>query len=187
VSVTIKRWCSVLALTALSACATLGGPAFTLGSTSQSEVLARKGAPGYVWEEADGVMRMFWPTGPYGTSTIMARFDAKQRLLNYEEVLDHAHFANVQAGMSMDEVTRQLGPSYPGWTTYFKARDELVWEWRYCDASGGASRFYVLFDGTSKQVRSTMSLGEWQMSSSRNTRPCGQTYIRLGPASATLK
>lgn len=171
----------------LSGCAALGGPTFTPGVTTQAEVLAYKGAPGYVSEEPNGERRLFWPTGPYGTSTIMARIDKNQRLVGYEEVLDMEHFAGIQAGMSMDQVLHLIGPSYPSWTTYFKARDELVWEWRYCDAWSSGARFYVLFDGTSKKVRSTMSLSEAQMSGYRTAPPCGQTYIRLGPVTATSK
>ena len=170
----------------LSGCAILGGPTFTPGVTTQTEVFSRHGAPVYFWEEASGVQRFFWPTGPMGTSTIMARFDSKQRLVSYEEVLNTEHFAKIQAGMSMDDVLRELGPSYPGWTTYFKARDELVWEWRYCDSWNAAARFNVLFDGTTKKVRSTLSLTEQQALGLRFSPPCGHTYIRLGPAAATL-
>ena len=53
-------------------------------------------------------------------------------------------------------------PPVPHWTVYFEARDELVWEWRYCDDWGEPARFNVLFDGTSRRVRSTLSLTESQ-------------------------
>lgn len=181
----MSRSFALLLLSALlSACAVLGGPAYTLGTTREAEVLASKGPPAHVVSEADGVRRMFWPTGPYGTSTIMARFDRQQRLLSYEEVLNIEHFSLIQAGMSMDEVLNVLGPSYPAWTTYFKARDELVWEWRYCEIGSAAARFYVLFDGTSRKVRSTMSLGEWQMNGFRTAPACGQTYLNVGAPAA---
>lgn len=171
----------------LSGCAVLGGPTFTAGTTSQAEVFAYKGTPAHYAEEKDGGKRFFWPTGPAGTSTIMARFDTKQRLISYEEVLDIPHFAGIQPGMSMDDVMYLVGPPYAGWTTYFKARDELVWEWRYCDSWNGAARFNVMFDGSSKKVRSTLSLTEAQVLGLRRSPPCGHTYIRLGPAAATLK
>ncbi len=41
--------------------------------------------------------------------------------------------------------------------SYFKARDELVWEWRYCDHWNEPARFNVLFDATSMRVRSTLT------------------------------
>lgn len=168
-------------------CAALGGPGFTLGLSTQADILAQKGAPSFVWEEPDGEKRLFWTTGPNGTSTVLARIDKENRLSAYEEVLNQAHFSEIQAGMTMEQVTRMIGPPYPAWTTYFKARDELVWEWRYCDSSSTGARFYVLFDGTSKKVRSTMSLNEFQLSGSRTAPSCGQTYIRLGSPTATYK
>ena len=171
----------------LSACAVLGGPAFTPGTTSQKEVLSYKGPPAHIADEANGIKRLFWPTGPMGTSTIMARFDAQQRLLSYEEVLNMEHFADIQPGMSMDDVMRLIGPPYAGWTAYFKARDELAWEWRYCDSWNGAARFSVLFDGTSKKVRSTISLTEAQVFGRRSSPSCGHTYVNIGPAAATVK
>lgn len=171
----------------LGGCAILGGPTFTPGVTTQEEVFSQRGAPAYFWEEPDGVQRFFWPTGPAGTSTIMGRFDKRKRLLNYEEVLNTEHFAKIQRGMSMEEVLREIGPSYPGWTTYFKARDELVWEWKYCDSWSASARFHVMFDGTTKKVRSTLSLTEQQVLGLRFSPPCGHAYIRLGPAAATLK
>lgn len=171
----------------LSACAVLGGPTFTPGTTTQAEVFSYKGPPAHSSDEVNGTKRFFWPSGPAGTSTIMARFDAKQRLLSYEEVLNMEHFADIQPGMSMDEVMGLIGPPYAGWTTYFKARDELAWEWRYCDSWNSAARFNVLFDGTSKKVRSTLSLTEAQRFGWRSSPGCGQTYINVGPAAATLK
>jgi hypothetical protein len=171
------RLAGLLMIALLSGCAVFGGPAYTPGVTTQSEVLSRKGPPAHFWEEPDGATRLFWPTGPMGTSTIMARFDAKQRLISYEEVLNTEHFAGIQPGMSMAEVTRLIGPPYPGWTTYFKARDELAWEWRYCDSWNQAARFNVLFDGTTKKVRSTLSLTESQRFGGRSGPSCGHVYI----------
>lgn len=177
----------VLLLLSLAGCAAFGGPGFTPGTTTQQEVLSYNGAPQHAWEEPEGVQRLFWTSGPAGTSTLMARFDAKKRLLSYEEVLNMEHFAGIQPGMTMDEVTHLIGPPYHGWTTYFKARDELAWEWRYCDSWNGAARFNVLFDGSSKRVRSTLSLTEAQVFGRRSSPPCGHAYINLGPATAILK
>ena len=184
-----KKTALLLLSIVVSGCAILGGPTYTLGTTTQTQVMSAKGTPAYFWEEPNGVKRFFWPTGPMDTSTVMARFDAQQRLLSIEEVLDTQHFSKIQPGMSMDEVLREIGPPYAGWTTYFKARDELAWEWRYCDSWNAAARFNVLFDGTTKKVRSTLSLTESQrFSFSRGGTPgCGQTYIQIGPAAATLK
>ena len=55
-------------------------------------------------------------------------------------------------------------------TLYFAARDELVWEWRWCDDWSEPARFNVLFDGTSGKVRSTASLTERQAVFGRGDR-----------------
>lgn len=52
--------------------------------------------------------------------------------------------------MTQAEVLQLIGPPQPDWTAYFKARDELVWEWRYCDSWREAA-LDVLFDGTTKK------------------------------------
>ena len=65
--------------------------------------------------------------------------------------------------MEKDRVLCILGPSEPSWTACFKARDEVVWEWRYCDEWNEAARFDVLFDGSKGTVRSSMSQTEMQM------------------------
>ncbi len=173
----------LLTATLLGGCAAMAPPAFILGSSTQGEVIAQRGAPAMHWEEPQGVTRMVWPTGPYGTSTLIARFDAQQRLLSYEEVLNEEHFAAIQPGMSQDEVLRLIGPSYAPWTNYYAARDELALEWRYCANGSIASRFNVLFDATTRRVRSVFS----QPESFFQPPPCGHTYLRVGPVSATPK
>jgi len=86
----------------------------------------------------------------------MVFLGADGRLRRIENVLDVPHFARLEPGKS-DQATvlRLLGPSDPAGTVYFKARDELVWEYRYCDDWGEATRFDVLFDATSGLVRTT--------------------------------
>ena len=86
--------------------------------------------------------------------------NAEHVLIERKNVLNSAHFAKIQAGMSEEEVLRVIGPPYPAWTVYFKARDELVWEWRYCDDWNEPARFNVLFDGSSRRVRSTYAAPE---------------------------
>ena len=47
---------------------------------------------------------------------------------------------------------RLLGPSAPA-GGHFKAREELVWEYRFCDDWGEAARLDVRFDATRSVVR----------------------------------
>jgi len=159
---------ALLSAVGLAGCAGLGGPPLQPGISTRLDLDRHFGPPAARWREAEGGERLAYPTGPMGFNTWMARTDAAGRLIGIENVLDMQHFAQIQAGMSQDEVLRALGPPYPGWTIYYKARDELVWEWRYCDVWAEPARFDVLFDGTSGKVRTTMSLTE------RHSMPWGR-------------
>ena len=92
--------------------------------------------------------------------------EAKERLLlnfaSIENVLVPKHFARLREGMTQEDVLRVIGPPFPGWTQYFSARNELVWEWRWCDDFNEPARFNVFFDGKSGKVRTTASLSERQ-------------------------
>jgi hypothetical protein len=66
------------------------------------------------------------------------------------------HFARIEPGKSDKEsVLRLIGPPVPQWTNYFKARDELVWEWQFCDSWNQLARFDVLFDASTGVVRTS--------------------------------
>ena len=156
----LPRLAGVIAALALSGCANLLGPGLQPGVSTRDDLDATLGAPAMRWAEPDGSERLAYPFGPAGFQTWMAVVSPNGRLVSIENVLEETHFARIQAGMSQDEVLRTLGPSYPGWTVYYKARDELVWEWRYCDVFREPARFDVLFDGTTGKVRSTFSSPE---------------------------
>ena len=152
----MKSYLTLVTALLVTACAPLGGPMLQPGNTLQ-DTYRMLGEPAMRWREADGGEQLAFPTGPMGYHTWMVRTDAAGRVKYVDNVMDMAHFTRIQPGMGQDEVLRILGPSYPGWTIYYKARDELVWEWRYCDVWSEPARFDVLFDGSSGKVRSTLS------------------------------
>jgi len=146
----------------LSACAGYGGQGFTLGHSTVADVERMMGAPAMHWQAENGEQVRVYPRGPMGFHTWMLRSDASGRLLSQENVLDPRHFARIAPGMDELAVLQLLGPPIPAWTVYFSARDERVWEWRYCDDWGEPARFNVLFDGTTRRVRSTLAASESQ-------------------------
>jgi hypothetical protein len=86
----------------------------------------------------------------------MVFIDPRGRLQRIEPVLDMEHFARIEPGKSDQEsVLRLIGPPVPQWTSYFKARNELVWEWQFCDSWNQLARFDVLFDATTGIVRTS--------------------------------
>ncbi|HUW50577.1 MAG TPA: outer membrane protein assembly factor BamE [Sulfuricella sp.] len=158
----MKRLFPIMAALFLTACAAYGGSGLKLGEARLDDVIRVMGEPAMRWQDSDGSVQLAYPRGPFGFHTFMVRVGPDGKLQRIGNVLDPSVFAQIRPGMTEAQVMRILGPPYPGWTVYFKARDELVWEWRYCDDWSEAARFNVLFDGTSGAVRSTMSLTESQ-------------------------
>lgn len=153
----------VLIAVLLGACAAYSGSGLRPGEAQLDDVLRTMGQPAMRWQDPDGSLQLAYPRGPLGFHTYMAYIGSDGKLRRIENVMDPKAFARIRAGMTKDQVLRILGPSEPSWMTYFKARDELVWEWRYCDEWNEAARFNVLFDGSKGIVRSAMSQTEAQM------------------------
>jgi hypothetical protein len=119
-------------------------------------VKTRVGAPGTVWENADGSEVWEYPMGPAGVQTFMIDIGTDQAVQAVHQVLREEYFSKVVAGMSRDDVRRLLGRPKEVW--YFPSRDEEVWVWRYLEVN---YRFFnVLFDRTGGTVRTTLRLDE---------------------------
>lgn len=147
----------LVCLLSLSGCAGYSGNRLQAGVATLGDVVAEMGQPAMRWKDADGSEQLAYPRGPTGPHTYMAMIGPDGRLQKIEQVLDMRHFAMVVAGKSdQTAVLRLLGPPVPQWTVYFAARDELVWEWLYCDDFSIEGRFDVLFDAPTGLVRSTM-------------------------------
>ena len=152
--------CSLL----FSACAGYSGANLKPGVASEGEVRQVMGAPAKHWELPGGGRQLAYPRGPAGFDTFMVYTDGTGILVRIVGVLNMESFARIQQGMTQAEVLQLIGPPQPQWTAYFKARDELVWEWRYCDSWNEAARFDVLFDASTKIVRTTQTWTESQKS-----------------------
>ncbi|PKO88016.1 MAG: hypothetical protein CVU18_08800 [Betaproteobacteria bacterium HGW-Betaproteobacteria-12] len=146
----------VLAALLVGACAAYSGRGLQPGVASVDDVQRTMGVPALRWRDPDGSQQFAYPRGSAGTHTYMAFFTPDGRLSRLENVLQMSHFARIRPGRDDQEaILRLLGPPVPAWTIYFKARDELVWEWPFCDEWNRLARFDVLFDGTSGHVRTT--------------------------------
>jgi hypothetical protein len=150
----------------LSACAAYSGYGLRPGVDRAEDIARVMGEPAMRWLDPDGSAQFAYPRGPMGYQTYMVFVGADGKLQSIRNVLTEKDFARVQTGMTKDEVLRILGPSFKGWTSTSLSRNELSWEWRYCDAWSEAARFDVLFDSKKETVRSTFSqtealLGMW--------------------------
>jgi len=156
---------------------TLAGCSIYLGyeikpGDSLAQVTQRLGEPALRWKISDGSEKLAFPRGPMGYQTYMVVMSVDGKLKRIENVMNEKNHARIKSGMTQSEVLEILGPSNPHWTVYFERRDELVWEWRYCDSWSEAARFNVLFDQRLGTVRSTLSLTESQRGLCRNMH-CG--------------
>lgn len=156
----MKHFISMLSAFLLVACASYSGTGLKLGEAQLEDVLRIMGNPAMRWQYPDGSQQLAYPRGIH---TFMVRTGPDGKMRSIENVMDMKTFARIRPDMTQSQVLRILGPSVSSGSAYFKARDELVWEWRYCDAWNEPARFDVLFDGSKEVVRSAMSLTESQM------------------------
>jgi hypothetical protein len=151
---------SLCATMLLAACASYSGFGLKPGEARVEEVQALMGPPALRWQDADGTVQLAYPRGPAGFVTYMVRLGPDGLLQSIANALDEQTFARIRTGMTKDEVLRLIGPPNYGRSMYFKARDELAWEWRFREVYGNPARFAVLFDATAGTVRSTLILPE---------------------------
>lgn len=152
----IKKASILVAGLIAASCASYDGRGLPPGVATIDQVVALMGEPAMRWRDRDGSQQLAFPRDPAGVHTFMAFFGPDARLLRLENALEPAGFARILPGIHHQaDILRLLGPSHAGWTAYFEARDELVWEWLFCDESSRLARFDVLFDASSGLVRST--------------------------------
>jgi hypothetical protein len=154
----MKIWTTLVLALFLGASAPYSAYGIEPGVSGQGDVLS------VMWQPAVQQQVLYeevaFARGSRGYFSFGIHIGLGGRLRPVEEALDEKIFTRIQAGMTKEEVLRILGPSDPWGTNYFKARDELAWEWPYCDLWREEAYFIVLFDGTRGIVRSTMSLDE---------------------------
>jgi hypothetical protein len=159
----MRIWLFCLSMLLIEGCVSYSGYGLKPGVDRLENVLNEMGQPAMRWQNPDGSVQLAYPRGPMGHHTYMVNIGSDGKLRQIENVLVQKSFNRIQPGMTKAEVLYILGPSFPGWTAYFKDRDELVWEWSYCDVWNEAARFDVMFDNSNATVRKTMSLTESQL------------------------
>ena len=151
----MKYFITILLTLLLAACASYSGSGLKPGEAQLEDVLRVMGEPAMQWQDPDGSRQLAYTRGYY---TYMVNIGPDGKLQRIENVMDKKYFSRIHPDMTKDQVLRILGPSYLPGTAYFKARDELVWEWLFFTDFNIRARFDVLFDGTKGTVRSTLIL-----------------------------
>ncbi len=144
-----------LASVFMAACAGYSGSNLKPGISTMPEIVASMGEPAMVWKNPDGSEQLAYPRGPAGTQTFMVYVGPDGKLQRIEGVLDMAHFAKVQEGISKEQVLRIIGPSGPLWTQTYPRSNTLAWSWLFCDSASFQAFFDVMFDATTGIVKST--------------------------------
>lgn len=112
----------------LAGCA--ADPARIATGTPAAAVLGTLGAPTGEYPLTGGGRRLEYASGPFGKRTWMLDFDAGGALLGANQVLTEQRFNQIRAGMSREDLRRELGrPSATGMVGWHRL--QLVWSYRY--------------------------------------------------------
>ena len=165
----MRSFITILSGLLVVACASNSGTGPRPEEAQLENVLRNMGNPAIRWQDPDGTQQLAYPRGIH---TFMVYVGPDGKMQRIENVMNMKTYAHILPDMTKDQVLRILGPSLSSASAYFKARDEQVWEWRYCDDWNETARFDILFDGNKEVVRSTMSLTESQMGLCGNESLC---------------
>ncbi len=128
----------------LAACASYGGSSLKPGASPEAEVRATMGVPAVQFGSADGSKDLFYPRGPLGTETFIAKVGSDGILRELRNVLTDDTFSAISAGMTEQDILRMIGP--PGKTMPFPLSDTHAWDYRYVDTFGYNATFSVTFN-----------------------------------------
>ena len=105
---------------------------------------AHDGRPDAKVTLADGSERLFYTSGPMGTTTFRIDVSADGVRGAESQVLDDRSFGAIQAGMTAGQVFERLGPPYA--KTRFDATKTTAWDYHFRDAWGYDADFSVIID-----------------------------------------
>lgn len=157
ISARLSHQLRLLPLLLIAACASYDGRGLQPGIADVADVERVMGQPALRWRDPDGRQQLAFPRGPEGVHTFMAFLGPDGRLERIDNVLRTEYFRQIVPGRDGEAaILRLLGPPVPEWTAYYAGRDEIVWEWLFCDDWNRLARFDVLFAASTGLVRTTM-------------------------------
>jgi hypothetical protein len=158
-------WAGAAAMLLLAGCASYSGWGLKPGESKVDEVRRIMGEPAKICPLAGGGQNLIYPRGPAGLHTYNVLVDKDGVLRSIENVLEERGFARLQRGKSTkDDVLCIFGP--PILESYFSARNETVWDYRFLDAWGYESRFHILYNDAGIMTR-TLQIREETPGTSR--------------------
>ena len=119
---------AALSTALLPACDYVNMKEIKVGLTTQAEIRARMGEPGFVHWNDDGTATWEYARQPNGSNCYMITFGQDQIVSKLEQALNEQNYARIRDGLSKDDVRRILGA--PGSKVVFDNLREEIWEWR---------------------------------------------------------
>lgn len=136
----------------LSACDPLAIKELEEGVSTEADVVTRFGQPERVWSEAGGTRTFEYNRQPEGTQNYMISIGPDGKMSALRQVLNPDNFRRVRPGMGVEEVRRMLGK--PARQVPYELKREVVWSWRFLDASENAQKmFHVVFSPDYRVIR----------------------------------
>lgn len=151
-----RRWlgwlagaASVLAL--LSACDQQRIDALEEGLATEADVRAQFGEPATIWPERDGSRTLEYNRQPQGHKNYMITIGTDGKMSALRQVLAPQVFAQLQTGMSQEQVRRLLGQ--PARRMDFERQGETVWDWNWIDPPSREMELSVTFGADGRLLR----------------------------------
>ena len=115
----------------IGGCAASYGPGALRPGDGIDAAVRQLGEPTGRYPRADGGSRLEFVRGPLGRHTYMLDFDGREKLVEWQQVLDEAHFAAIRPGMSAQDLLSELG--HPSETWGVRYHGQTVWSYRYAN------------------------------------------------------
>lgn len=152
-----SRVTALLAAAAVSTLALLGCDQQKIdkleeGLSTEADVRAQFGDPAFVWTEADGSRTYEYNRQPMGHRNYMITIGPDGKMTALRQVLAPHMFAQIQPGMTEEQVRRLLG--MPAKRMRFALKQETDWDWNWIDPPNREMLFTVTFGDDGRVIRS---------------------------------
>lgn len=116
------------------------------GVATEGDVRLKFGTPENIWDGPEGTKIFEYNRQPAGDQNYMISIGPDGKMSALRQVLTPTNFANINAGMPMEEVRKMLGK--PMKITPYELKREIHYDWRYRDGPNDTDRkiFTVVFD-----------------------------------------
>ena len=122
------------------------------GLSTEIDVRKAFGEPETIWPEAQGGRTLEYPRQPMGHRNYMITIGPDGVMTALRQVLAPHVFAQVQPGMTQEQVRRLLGK--PAKRMTYTLKQETEWDWNWIDPPSQKMEFTVTFGPQGTVVRS---------------------------------